>query len=64
MLTVLASAIGPLLFAKCAELTGSYMPALWALAPAVAVLAIAAIRVSIPGRVPEGAPVVDTVTAS
>jgi MFS family permease len=64
MLTVLASAIGPLLFAKCAELTGSYMPALWVLAPAVAVLAIAAIRVSIPGRVPEGAPVVDTVTAS
>src|SRR5262245_66312286 len=29
MLTVVASAIGPLMFAKCAELTGSYAPVLW-----------------------------------
>src|SRR6185503_14294213 len=50
MLTVLASAIGPLLFAKCAELTGSYMPALWVLAPAVAALGVAALRVSLPPR--------------
>jgi MFS family permease len=48
MLTVLASALGPLLFAKCAALTGSYMPALWVLAPAVAALGVAALRVSLP----------------
>jgi MFS family permease len=48
MLTVLASALGPLLFAKCARLTGSYMPALWVLAPAVAALGVAALRVSLP----------------
>ncbi|HMB26811.1 MAG TPA: MFS transporter, partial [Blastocatellia bacterium] len=48
MLTVLASAIGPLLFAKSVELTGSYMPALRALAPAVALLGIAALRVRLP----------------
>src|SRR5499427_1212569 len=48
MLTVLASAIGPLLFAKSVELTGSYMPVLGALAPAVALLGIAALRVRLP----------------
>ena len=48
MLTVLASAIGPLLFAKSVELTGSYMPVLHALAPAVALLGIAALRVRLP----------------
>jgi MFS family permease len=48
MLTVLASAIGPLLFAKCAELTGSYMPILWVLAPAVAALGVGAVRVALP----------------
>src|SRR5262245_44998386 len=48
MLTVLASAIGPLLFAKSVELTGSYMPVLRALAPAVALLGIAALRVRLP----------------
>src|SRR5262245_39224735 len=48
MLTVLASAIGPLLFAKSVELTGSYMPVLYALAPAVALLGIAALRVRLP----------------
>jgi MFS family permease len=50
MLTVLASAIGPLLFAKCAELTGSYMPALWALAPVVSLLGLAALQVVLPNR--------------
>src|SRR5262245_25613400 len=48
MLTVLASAIGPLLFAKSVELTGSYMPVLRALAIAVALLGIAALRVRLP----------------
>jgi MFS family permease len=51
MLTVVASAIGPLLFAKCAELTGSYMPVLWVLAPAVAALGIGAVRVALPKAV-------------
>jgi MFS family permease len=49
MLTVLASAIGPLLFAECAALTGSYTPALWALAPCVLLLSVAAFRVAMPG---------------
>jgi MFS family permease len=51
MLTVLASAIGPLLFAKCAELTGSYMPVLWVLAPTVAALGVGAVRVALPKAV-------------
>jgi MFS family permease len=48
MLTVLASAIGPLLFAQCAALTGSYTLALWTLAPCVLLLSIAAVRVRMP----------------
>jgi MFS family permease len=48
MLTVLASAIGPLIFAKSAELTGSYFPAVWILAPCVFLLSVAAFRVSLP----------------
>jgi MFS family permease len=48
MLTVLASAIGPLVFAQCAALTGSYMPALWTLAPCVFLLSLAALRVQMP----------------
>ena len=48
MLTVLASAIGPLIFAKSAELTGSYTPVLWTLAPGVLLLSLAAFRVSLP----------------
>jgi len=47
-LTVLASAIGPLIFAKSAELTGSYFPAVWTLAPCVLLLGLAAFRVSLP----------------
>ena len=49
MLTVLASAIGPLIFAQCAAVTGSYTPALWMLAPCVLLLGVAALRVSMPG---------------
>ena len=48
MLTVLASAIGPLIFAKSAAVTGSYFPALWILAPCVLLLSAAAFRVSFP----------------
>jgi len=48
MLTVLASAIGPLIFAECAALTGSYAPALWVLAPCVLLLSVAAFRVAMP----------------
>ena len=48
MLTVLASAIGPLIFAKSAVWTGSYFPALWFLSPSVLLLSIAAFRVTLP----------------
>jgi MFS family permease len=40
MMTVLTSAIGPLVFAQCQALTGSYMPALWVLAPCVFLLGV------------------------
>jgi MFS family permease len=40
MMTVLTSAIGPLVFAQCEALTGSYMPALWVLAPCVFLLGV------------------------
>ena len=49
MLTVLASAIGPLIFAKGFELTGSYTPALWVLAPCVLLVGAAALRLRLPG---------------
>jgi MFS family permease len=48
MLTVLASAVGPLIFAQSAAWTGSYMPVLWLLGPLVALLGFAALRVSLP----------------
>jgi MFS family permease len=48
MLTVLASAIGPLIFAQCAAMAGSYTPALWTLAPCVFLLSLAAFRVPMP----------------
>jgi hypothetical protein len=48
MLTVLASAIGPLIFAKGFELTGSYTPALWVLAPSVLIVAASALRLRLP----------------
>ena len=47
-LTVLASAIGPLLLAWCARTTGSYADAFYALAAALAVLALAAAIVRMP----------------
>ncbi|HEY7502382.1 MAG TPA: MFS transporter [Vicinamibacterales bacterium] len=49
MLTVLASAIGPLLFATCAEWTGSYAPILYTLAPFVLVIGAGAFKVKLPG---------------
>jgi MFS family permease len=49
MLTVLASAIGPLLFAKCAAVTGSYAPVILILAPVVFLVGLAALRVELPG---------------
>ena len=52
MLTVLASAIGPLIFAQCAAMTGSYTPALWTLAPCVFLLSLAAFRVPMPSPLP------------
>jgi MFS family permease len=48
MLTVFASAIGPLLFAKCHALTGSYSPLLFGLAPVILLFCVAAVRVKIP----------------
>jgi MFS family permease len=48
MLTVLASAIGPLLFAQCAAITGSYAPILWILAPSVLLIGLAGLRVAVP----------------
>ncbi len=38
MLTVFASAVGPLLFAECHEKTGSYAPLLYGLAPVVVIV--------------------------
>ena len=48
MLTVFASAVGPLLFAKCYAATGSYAPLLLGLAPIVFVFGVAAWLVSLP----------------
>lgn len=50
LLTVVSSALGPLLFAKCAEMTGSYTPVLMILAAVVLVLAFMAWRVSLPAQ--------------
>jgi MFS family permease len=56
ILTVLASAIGPLLFAKCAALTGSYTPVLWTLACIVIVFAIASWTAALPTLSPPSKP--------
>jgi MFS family permease len=48
LLTVLASGIGPLLFAKCAAVAGSYTPLLLSLALVVLFLGVAAWTVSMP----------------
>ncbi|MBX3321295.1 MAG: MFS transporter, partial [Nitrospira sp.] len=49
MLTVLASAIGPLLFAECEARTGSYAPIFFTLAPIVLALGAAAWFAVVPG---------------
>jgi hypothetical protein len=49
-LTVLASAVGPLLLAVWVETTGSYASAFYALAAIVAMLAVAAAVVRMPGQ--------------
>jgi MFS family permease len=54
MLTVLASAIGPLIFAQSANWTGSYFPALFVLAPCVLVLGITAFRITLPAATLQG----------
>jgi MFS family permease len=48
ILTVTASAAGPLLLTKCALITGSYTASLLGLAPTVFLLGVAAWRVSMP----------------
>jgi MFS family permease len=48
ILTVLASAVGPLLLAKCVAWTGSYATAFHALAGIVALLGLSALIVSVP----------------
>jgi cyanate permease len=48
VLTVIASAVGPLLLAMCVRATGSYAAAFYALAALVAALAAAALVVRIP----------------
>lgn len=55
MLTVLASAVGPLLFATCHEAYGSYAPALYVLTPLVLLLGVIACRVTLPGSPPSSA---------
>jgi MFS family permease len=48
ILTVLASAVGPLLLARCVALTGSYAAAFYGLAAVVAALGVAAAVVPVP----------------
>jgi MFS family permease len=57
MLTVFASAIGPLIFAKCHAITGSYSPLLFGLAPLVFLFCVGAWLVPLPG--PPRSPKVD-----
>jgi MFS family permease len=51
ILTVLASAVGPLLLAQCVALTGSYASAFYALAVVVGGLGVAAATVPLPSAV-------------
>jgi hypothetical protein len=48
ILTVIASAVGPLVLAQCVAWTGSYASAFYGLAVVVAVLAVAGARVGVP----------------
>jgi cyanate permease len=50
MLTVLASAIGPLLFAQSSERLGSYTPVIWTLAVCVLAFSVASLRIALPSR--------------
>ena len=50
ILTVLASAVGPLLLAQCVALTGSYAAAFYGLAAAVGALALVGTLVRLPAR--------------
>ncbi|MBL9200163.1 MAG: MFS transporter, partial [Opitutaceae bacterium] len=52
MMTVLASAVGPLLLAQCHALTGSYAAIFYLLAGAIALLGLAAWIVQVPQRGP------------
>ena len=61
-LTVFASAIGPLLLAWCAETTGSYAAAFYALAATLALLTLAALVVPVPAGV-QAAPSLRTRTS-
>jgi len=45
LLSVLASAFGPLLFAQCADRFGSYSPAIWTLVPIIVLLGAASWRI-------------------
>ena len=49
-MTVVASAVGPLLLALCVDATGSYAAAFYVTAAIVALLAVAAAAVPIPAR--------------
>jgi cyanate permease len=48
VMTVLASAVGPLLLAWCVEATGSYATAFYALAVAVILLGVSALATRVP----------------
>lgn len=50
MMTVVASALGPLLLALCVTATGSYAPVFFVLAGIIALLALAAMWVRVPAR--------------
>jgi MFS family permease len=50
MLTVLASAVGPMLFSRCLDQTDSYMPAFYVLSAVVLALAIGTLVVRMPDQ--------------
>ena len=55
-LTVIASAVGPLLLAWCLEATGSYAAIFYVLAGVIAIVAIAALVISLPDAPPVAYP--------
>lgn len=63
MLTVLASAVGPLAFAAAREATGSYAPALWTFATVAVILGVAALLTPLPSAEPPPVPVPEPQTA-